>query len=98
MQNQPAGPSSGNQREFAIYAIAGIVLSFELSAYRAYVWSHYLWNAQAFGYATASCLLAALIAYAIAGRKKVRSGIRFAFWTVLISVFYLLLELGSRKS
>ncbi len=98
MPNQPAGPRSGNEREFAIYAIAGIVPSFALSAYRAYVWAHYRWSVQAFSYATTSCLLTALIAYVIAGRKKVRSGIRFAFWTVLISVFYLLLELGSRKS
>lgn len=41
-----------------------------------------------------TCTEVGVIANVFAGRKTARSGIRFAFWMALMSVFYLLLEVG----
>ena len=67
---------------FAI--VAGILLAF----FRAWVWSYGLFTPKAFGYAVGAILLPAVIAYAIAGRRKVRNFNRFAFIFGSLSIFF----------
>lgn len=63
---------------------------------RAYVWNHHRLNGEAPGYAFGGMLLALLVAYAIAGRKKVRNRNRLSAWFCVVSIFELLLELSSK--
>jgi dipeptide/tripeptide permease len=49
-----------------------------------------------FGYALAAAVIPGAIAYAIAGRKKVRNPNKFALSFLLLSIFFLLLELAHR--
>jgi hypothetical protein len=80
---------------FAPHAAIAIGLSLAVCVYRGYVRCHRAFGVQAVVVGSVTCLEVMLIAYLLAGRKKVRSGIRFAFWMALMSVFYLLAELGS---
>jgi hypothetical protein len=60
---------------------------------RALMWSKGIVNAEVFGYTVSAVLVPGAIAYAFAGRKKVRNGNRFAMSLALLSVLFLLIEL-----
>ena len=56
-----------------IFGAVAIVVGIGLGFFNALIWSGGLWNAEVFGYALGFLLFPVLIAYAIAGRRKVRN-------------------------
>jgi hypothetical protein len=81
---------------FSPLAWMGIVVGILLAIVKALIWSKGVLNAEVFGYALAGAVVPGAIAYAIAGRAKVRNSNRFALWFLLLCVFFLSLELSHR--
>jgi hypothetical protein len=81
---------------FGTLAYVGVVVGILLAVVKAFVWSKGVFTSEVFGYALAGSLIPGAIAYAIAGRKKVRNPNRFAIVFVLLCLFFLLLELSNR--
>ncbi len=78
--------------------IAGILLvgfSIALSFLKAKIWSGGTFTSESFGYAVGSLLTAAAVAYAIAGRRKVRNWFRFNLWLCGFCLLFLLLEVSN---
>jgi hypothetical protein len=73
-----------------------VMIGLFASIFRAYVWAHGNMNGEAIGYAFGGMLLSFLIAYLLAGRRKVRNRNRFSAIFFGVSMFGLLLELGSK--
>jgi hypothetical protein len=92
-----SSPENADER-FGPLAWVAIAFAVVLGIAKALVWSHGTYSGEVEGYAAAAILVPVGIAYSIAGRRKVRrGGNRFALWLSLLSVFFLLLELSSRK-
>lgn len=91
-------PSTDGQAQqgFSVLAYVGIVVGICLAIVKALVWSKGVFTSEVFGYALAGALIPGAIAYAIAGRKKVRNPNRFALWFVSLCIFFLLFELAPR--
>jgi hypothetical protein len=81
---------------FGVMAYVGIIVGICLAIVKTFVWSKGVYTSEVFGYALAGALIPGAIAYAIAGRKKVRNPNRFAIWFVSLCIFFLLLELAHR--
>ena len=86
------GPGQG----FSVLAYVGIIVGVILAIAKALVWSKGLFTSEVFGYALAGAMIPGAIAYAIAGRKKVRNPNRFALWFLLLCIFFLVLEFVNR--
>jgi hypothetical protein len=69
----PAPPS----KPFGLISWVCIVVGVLLSLSTARVWAHGEWTGEAEGYAFGSLLIPGLIAYLIAGRRKVRNPAAF---------------------
>ena len=78
------------KRRYPIFAFLGIALGLFLAFFRAWVWYYGILSAEMLGYAFASALVPALIAYLIAGRKSVRNFNRFAFGFSGLSLLFFL--------
>src|ERR1700690_3766512 len=88
-----SGPSRDIQAGSpGILAFIAIIFGIALAILKAWIWSGGIVNAEGFGYALAGIIIPGLIAYAIAGRTKVRNPNRFALVFCGISLFFLLLE------
>ncbi len=87
-------PINGQAQGFSVLASAGIVVGVLLAVVKALVWSKGAFTSEVFGYALAAAVIPGAIAYAIAGRKKVRNPNRFALSFLLLCIFFLLLELA----
>jgi hypothetical protein len=75
-----------------------VAFSFLIGVYKALIWSHGVVSAEVIGYALGSPILPVLIAYAVAGRKKVIGrGYAFATWVAALSIFFLLLEMANAR-
>lgn len=83
-------------KTFGPWAFIGIAIGITLAFVKALVWSDGAFNAEVFGYALGAALFPGLIAYAIAGRQRVRNPNRFALWFLAFSLFFLLLEFSNR--
>jgi hypothetical protein len=83
----PASPKSGGLI-FVTCVIVGVLLCFET----AIIWSHGELTGEAMGYAFGNMLFPGLIAYAIAGRRKVRSPAKFGLWFCGLCLLSYLLE------
>jgi hypothetical protein len=94
MDHRPS--TDGQAQGFSVLAYVGITVGICLAIARALVWSKGVFTSEVFGYALAGALIPGAIAYAIAGRKKVRNPNRFALWFVSLCIFFLLLELAPR--
>jgi hypothetical protein len=79
-------------------ATLGLVIGLLAYVFRAFVWSRGQLNGEATGYAVGGVLVAFLIAYAFAGRKKVRNRNKFSLVFLITSVLELLLELSTRHT
>jgi ABC-type Fe3+-siderophore transport system permease subunit len=89
-------PVNGPPKGFSALAYVGIIVGVFLAIVKALVWSKGAFTSEVFGYAVAGALLPGAIAYAIAGRKKVRNPNKFALCFVALCVFFLLLEVANR--
>jgi ABC-type Fe3+-siderophore transport system permease subunit len=89
-------PVNGPPKGFSALAYLGMMVGIFLAIVKALVWSKGGFTSEVFGYAIAGALIPGAIAYAIAGRKKVRSPNKFALCFVALCVFFLLLELTNR--
>jgi hypothetical protein len=85
----PSRPAFG-----AVISIVSVAGGIGLCFAKALLWAGGHFTAEASGYATASALIPGLIAYFIAGRKRVRNPVRFGLWFLAISAFFLVLEIG----
>jgi hypothetical protein len=94
MPNEPI--PDARAQGFGGLAYTGIIIGILLAILKAFVWSKGVFTAEVFGYALAGALIPGAIAYAIAGRKKVRNPNRFALSFVLLCLFFLLIELSHR--
>ena len=81
---------------FSPLAYVGIVIGIVLAIAQALIWSKGVFTSEVFGYALAGALIPGAIAYAIAGRKKVRNANRFALAFLLLCVVFLIFELLPR--
>jgi hypothetical protein len=86
----PTPPSKRFGMIFWVCIVVGVLLS--LSTAR--VWGNGEWTGEAQGYAFGSILLPGLIAYAIAGRRKVRNPAAFGLWFCGLCLLFFLLELS----
>jgi tryptophan-rich sensory protein len=86
----PAPPSKPFGLIFWVYIVVGVLLS--LSTAR--VWANGEWTGEAQGYAFGILLLPALIAYLLAGRRKVRNPAAFGLWFCGLCLLFFLLELS----
>jgi hypothetical protein len=96
----PEIPAHGNKsagQVFGLTAWIGILFGVLIGIAKALIWSRGAFGSGVFGYAISAVLVPGAIAYAIAGREKVRNGNRFALWFLLLSVFFLLLEISQAK-
>lgn len=82
---------------FGLTAWIGVLFGILIGIGKALIWSKGIFSSEVFGYAVAAVVIPGAIAYAIAGREKVRNGNRFALWFLLLSVFFLLLEVSQAK-
>ena len=80
----------------AITVILLVGLSIAMSFWRARIWSGGAITSESLGYAVGSLLFASAVAYAIAGRQKVRNWLRFSLWLCGFCVLFLLLEISNR--
>jgi hypothetical protein len=94
MDNRPN--TDVQAKGFGMLAYVGIIFGICLAIVKAFVWSKGVFTSEVFGYALAGALIPGVIAYAIAGRKKVRNLNMFSLWFVSLCVFFLLLELAHR--
>jgi hypothetical protein len=78
-------------------ALAGIAVGLTLAILKALIWSGGTFNAEVLGYALGAAILPALIAYAIAGRRKVRNPNRYAFWFMVLCLLFLVLEAANQR-
>jgi hypothetical protein len=69
----------------------GIAVALFVACLRAWLWSYGNVNAEMLGYAAGGATLPALIAYLIAGRKRVRNFSRFGLWFAVLSAVFLAL-------
>ncbi len=93
--NDATSSSKGPAVNFlGILAILGIVAGIFLAFLRAWIWSLGEFGGEAFGYALSGVLIPGLIAYAIAGRKKVRDLNRFGLAFFLVSAIGFALEVS----
>jgi hypothetical protein len=90
------GNKSANQG-FGLTAWIGVLFGILIGIAKALIWSRGFFSSEVFGYAVAAVCIPGAIAYAIAGREKVRNGNRFALWFLMLSVFFLLLEVSQAK-
>lgn len=88
--------ATAKPKHFGVLAFLAIAVGVLLAFYRAWIWCNGLFTAEAAGYAMGGLLLPALIAYAIAGRKKARNPNLFALSFCALCVFSLLLEISNR--
>jgi len=88
-------PPETKPKTFGVLALLGLIVGVLVAFFRAWVWSAGSFNDEAFGYAIGGLFIPGLIAYAIAGRKKVRNLNRFAFAFCALCVFSLLIEVSS---
>jgi|SRR5690242_6282800 len=79
-----------------IVGILLVGLGAATSVWRAKIWSGGALTSESLGYAVGSLLMAAAIAYAIAGRRKVRNWFRFSLWLCGFCLLFLLLEVLNR--
>ena len=63
-----------------------------LCAFKAFIWAYGVWSAQAIGYAAGAVFFPLVIAYLVAGRKKVYNPVRLGLWFFGCSLFFLFLE------
>ena len=82
---------------FGPTAWIGVLFGILMGIGKALIWSRGMLSSEVFGYAVAAVFVPGAIAYAIAGREKVRNGNRFALWFLLMNVFFLLLEVSQAK-
>lgn len=94
MLNEPI--PDARAQGFSVLASIGIIVGILLAILKAFVWSKGVFTAEVFGYALAGALIPGAIAFAIAGRKKVRNPNRFALSFLLLCIFFLLLEFSHR--
>jgi hypothetical protein len=94
MDNRPS--TEVQAKGFGVLAYVGIIVGICVAIVKAFVWSKGVFTSEVFGYALAGALMPGVIAYAIAGRKKVRNPKMFSLWFVSLCVFFLLLELAHR--
>jgi len=94
MSKEPAADPEA--QGFSVPASIAVIVGILLAILKAFVWSKGVFTAEVFGYALAGALIPGAIAYAIAGRKKVRNPNRFALSFLLLCIFFLLLELSHR--
>jgi hypothetical protein len=80
-QVRPAPPA----RIGFILGMLGIAVALFLAWLRAWLWSYGNVNAEMLGYAAGGAILPALIAYWMAGRKRVRNFSRFGLWFASLS-------------
>jgi hypothetical protein len=85
------------KQRFGLTAWIGVLFGILIGIGKSLIWSKGAFSSEVFGYAVAGVLIPGGIAYAIAGREKVRNGNRFALWFILVSVFFLLLEVSQAK-
>ena len=92
----PSPPPVGSQSwQFSPLAYVAIIIGILLAIVKAFVWSGGIFTGEVFGYALAGAMIPGAIAYAIAGRRKVRNPNRFALAFLLLCIVFLLLELNS---
>jgi len=80
----------------AVAVILLVGLSIAMSFWRARIWSGGTFTSEGLGYAIGSLLVPAALAYAIAGRRKVRNWFRFSLWLCGFCLLSLLLEISQR--
>ncbi len=82
---------SAPHKPIGILGLSGIVGGIILACLKALRWSHGVVTAEVVGYAVGGILLPFLIAYAIAGRIKIRDWNKVGIWFLVLSfVFYLI--------
>jgi hypothetical protein len=85
--------TNSNAQQFGIPALVAVIVGVLLAIVKALVWARGKFDGQVMGYALAGALVPGAIAYAIGGRRRTGSPNKFAFWFLLLSIFFLLLEL-----
>jgi len=89
----PPTPTPPKKKHFILGSL-GIALGLFLAFFHAWAWSYGMMTAEAWGYATGTATLPALIAYGIAGRKSVRNFNRFGIWFSGLSLLFFLVSNG----
>ncbi len=79
LEQQPVRPAPLTKLRL-ILGMLGIAMGLFLAWVRAWLWSYGDINAEMLGYAAGGAILPALVAYLIAGRKRVRNFSRFGLW------------------
>lgn len=91
--NIPPVDSAPPSKHFGVVFWICIVIGVLLSLLTAQIWSGGEWTGETQGYALGALLVPALIAYAFAGRRKVRNPSLFGLWFCGLSLMSFLLEL-----
>ncbi len=92
MTQTPDVAEGNSAKPFGVLAWIAVAVACLFGIAKAVVWSKGVFTAEVFGYALTGALVPLAIAYAIAGRQKVRNGTRFALWLVGFSLFFYLIE------
>ena len=92
MDGTPA-PTRPSRRYGLIFWVCTVVGAL-LSIVKAWAWSNHEWTGEAQGYALGGIVLPGLIAYAFAGRRKVRNPNLFGLWFCGLCLLFFLLELS----
>jgi len=95
MNESLTSPSKARKIFSTICAVICILAGISLAFFRAWIWSGGNFGGEALGYAFSGIVIPALIAYAIAGRKKVRNLKRFVLGFTGVSVLIFVMELSS---
>lgn len=83
-------------KPFGVLAWVGVVVGVFLCFLQAWIWSGGVWTAESSGYAMGGVVFVGLIAYAIAGRRKVRNPNRFGFWYWGLALLFYRVEFSHR--
>ncbi len=92
----PVLPPTPPAKSFGVLPWIGVAVGIFLAFANAWVWSGGVWTDESLGYALGGLIFPGLIAYAIAGRKKVYNPNRFGLWFCGLCLIFFLMELSHR--
>ena len=93
MDNAPTPDVPTSSKHYGLVFWVCLVFGVLLCFFTAQVWSNGQWTDEAQGYALGSLVFNGLIAYLIAGRRKVRNPSLFGLWFCGLCLLSYLLEL-----
>jgi len=97
LQAQESNHVTPPRDSLGFLGLMGMAVGIVACVFRALVWAHGFLGGELVGYAIAGMMTSFLIAYAIAGRRKIRNLKKFGLWFGAISIILLLLEVENSR-